>query len=190
MSGKSKQNKLSPEQKSALLEVLQTRFEANRQRHPGLRWETVQKKLDADPEKLWSLSEMERTEGEPDIVQLNREENEILFIDCSSESPKGRRSLCYDQAALDSRKQNKPGGSAIGLADEMGVNILTEADYRQLQTFGEFDIKTSSWVKTPEEIRDLGGAIFCDRRYDHVFMYHNGAESYYGARGFRSKLRV
>ena len=159
-------------------------------RHQDLNWAQVEAKLAAHPEKLWSLHEMERTGGEPDVVGNDQTTGENIFYDCSAESPKERRSLCYDQAALESRKQNKPKDSAVGMAAEMGITLLTEEQYRDLQKLGKFDLKTSSWVKTPAEIRKLGGAIFCDRRYDHVFMYHNGAESYYAARGFRGWLRV
>ena len=186
----SSQKTLSPEHAEALLSVLKTRFEKNMQRHESLEWAAVQAKLEANPEKLWSLHEMERTGGEPDVVGNDQTTGETIFYDCSAESPKERRSLCYDQAALESRKQNKPKDSAVGMAAEMGITILTEEQYRDLQKLGKFDLKTSSWVKTPAEIRKLGGAIFCDRRYDHVFMYHNGAESYYAARGFRGWLRV
>jgi hypothetical protein len=186
----SSQKTLSPEHTEALLSVLKTRFEKNMQRHENLEWAAVQAKLEANPEKLWSLSEMESTGGEPDVVGKDQTTGEYIFFDCSAESPKERRSLCYDQAALESRKQNKPKDSAVGMAAEMGITLLTEEQYRDLQKLGKFDLKTSSWVKTPVEIRKLGGAIFCDRRYDHVFMYHNGAESYYAARGFRGWMRV
>ncbi len=181
---------LSPEQQLELLTPLKARFEKNMQRHAGFAWVGVLARLDARPEKLWALYEMERTGGEPDVVGQDAQTGEYVFYDCASESPNGRRSLCYDQAALDSRKENKPENSAVGLAAEMGVELLTEAEYRALQKLGEFDRKTSSWVKTPAEIRGLGGALFCDRRYNTVFVYHNGAESYYAARGFRASLRV
>lgn len=183
-------NKLSPDEKSELIDILKTRFEKNPTRHENIKWENVQKKLESNPEKLWSLSEMERTEGEPDVVSYDKKSDEYLFFDCSAESPKSRRSLCYDRKALDSRKENKPANSAIDLANEIGIEILNEAQYRHLQSFGNFDLKTSSWVKTPEDIRKLGGAVFCDKRYNTVFFYHNGAESYYSARGFRGFLKV
>jgi len=159
-------------------------------RHKGVDWARVQAKLEASPDKLWSLNEMERTGGEPDVVGFDKKTGEFVFYDCSAESPKGRRSICYDRAALDARKQNKPKDSAIDMADAMGVELLTEEEYRALQKLGEFDTKTSSWVQTPARIRELGGALFCDRRYDTVFLYHNGADSYYAARGFRAVLRV
>jgi len=181
---------LSSEQKEALLGVLQARFEKNPARHEGLEWNKVVLKLEDNPEKLGSLHEMELTEGEPDVIGYDQEKDEYLFCDCSAESPKGRRSLCYDRKALDARKENKPVNSAMDLAAEMGTEILTEELYRQLQQLGKFDLKTSSWVETPAAIRDLGGALFCDRRYNTVFVYHNGADSYYGARGFRASLRV
>jgi hypothetical protein len=181
---------LSPDQREQLLRALQTRFEKNKNRHEGLEWAKVQAKLEAKTEKLWSLNEMERTGGEPDVVGHNSKTDEYIFCDCSAESPKGRRSLCYDREALESRKENKPGNSAVDMAVTMGIGILTEEEYRELQKLGNFDTKTSSWVKTPSDIRKLGGALFCDRRYDHVFVYHNGAESYYAARGFRGSLRV
>lgn len=183
-------NKLSSEQQSELIKVLKIRFEKNPNRHENIKWEDVQKKLESSPDKLWSLNEMEKTEGEPDVVGYDKKTDEYLFFDCSAESPKGRRSLCYDRKALDSRKENKPVNSAIDLASEIGVEILDEVQYRELQTLGNFDLKTSSWVKTPEDIRKLGGAIFCDKRYNTVFLYHNGAESYYAARGFRGVLKV
>jgi hypothetical protein len=181
---------LSAEQVAELLRILKTRFEKNTHRHKGIEWAKVQAKLEAALEKLWSLNEMERTGGEPDVVGQDKVTGEYLFYDCSAESPKGRRSLCYDRAALDYRKEYKPANSAIDLAIEMGVEILTEDQYRELQQLGNFDLKTSSWIKTPEKIRKLGGGLFCDRRYDTVFVYHNGAESYYAARGFRGSLRV
>lgn len=187
---KTMKTKLSPDEQSKLIDILKTRFEKNPARHENIKWENVQKKLESNPEKLWTLNEMERTEGEPDIVNYNKESDEYLFVDCSAESPKGRRSLCYDRKALDSRKENKPANSAIDLANEIGNEILDEAQYRHLQSLGNFDLKTSSWVKTPDDIRNLGGAIFCDKRYNTVFLYHNGAESYYAARGFRGSLKV
>lgn len=181
---------LSPEQRGALLRTLQARFEKHMNRHRGHQWPAVQARLDANPERLWSLHEMERTGGEPDVVGHDKKTGEYVFYDCSAESPNGRRSVCYDREALESRKEHKPKTSAMDLAAAMGIEILTEAQYRELQTLGEFDLKTSSWVKTPPAIRERGGAIFCDRRYDHVFMYHNGAESYYAARAFRGALKV
>jgi hypothetical protein len=182
--------KLSPEQSRELLNTLKSRFEKNMQRHKGINWADVQAKLDAKPEKLWSLNEMERSGGEPDLVGQDKNTGEYIFVDCSAESPKGRRSICYDLQALDARKEHKPENDAITMATEMGIEILNEEQYRELQLLGNFDTKTSSWVKTPPEIRKLGGALFCDRRYDHVFVYHNGADSYYGARGFRGRLGV
>jgi len=182
--------KLSSEQQEELIKILKIRFEKNPNRHENIHWEDIQKKLESNPEKLWSLNEMEKTEGEPDVVSYNKKTDEYLFFDCSAESPKGRRSLCYDRKALDSRKENKPANSAIDLANEIGIDILDEEQYSYLQTLGNFDLKTSSWVKTPDEIRKLGGAIFCDKRYNTVFLYHNGAESYYAARGFRGSLKV
>jgi hypothetical protein len=181
---------LSPEQSSDLIEVLRARFEKNMSRHDGVSWKDVQAKLEANAEKLWSLDEMERTGGEPDVVHLNGDQEDLIFIDCAAESPKGRRSICYDGAALESRREFKPANSAINMAAEMGIEILDESDYRALQRIGTFDLKTSSWVKTPGDIRKLGGAIFCDRRYNTVFTYHNGAESYYAGRGFRAKLKI
>jgi hypothetical protein len=181
---------LSPEQRAEILNLLKTRFENNMNRHQGLEWNRVQDKLEKNADKLWSLFEMERTGGEPDVVSGDQQTDEIIFYDCSAESPSGRRNVCYDREALESRKANKPENSAMGMAEDMGIEMLTEEQYRQLQAFGIFDIKTSSWVRTPDKIRKLGGAIFCDRRYDTVFMYHNGAESYYGSRGFRGALRV
>lgn len=179
---------LSPEAKDKLIQTLKKRFEENMQRHKDLKWEKVEAKLEANPEKLWSLDEMELTEGEPDVVGF--EKGEFIFVDCSKESPKGRRSHCYDRTALDARKLHKPENSLMDLANEMGIEMLNEEQYRALQDLGEFDLKTSSWVKTPDDIRKLGGAIFCDRRYGKVFTYHNGADSYYGARGFRGMLRI
>lgn len=181
---------LSPEQRSTLISVLKDRFDKNPNRHKNLEWANVQAKLEANPGKLWSLNEMERTGGEPDVIGSNTNTNEYLFYDCSAESPKDRRSVCYDREALESRKENKPKNSAITMASEMGIDLLTEEQYRELQQFGNFDTKTSSWIKTPAEIRKLGGAIFADFRYGTVFVYHNGAESYYAARGFRGLLRV
>ena len=175
---------------AGLLQTLQARFEANKARHRGLEWSKVEERLNASPKKLHSLQLMEETGGEPDVVAIDKKTGEIVFYDCSAESPKERRSLCYDRAALDARKENKPKDSAMDMANALGGEMLTEEEYRYLQTLGKFDLKTSSWVKTPDNIRKLGGAIFCDRRYDTVFMYHNGAESYYAARGFRLSLRV
>ena len=187
---KSNKKELSREQRDQLLKTLQARFEKNMNRHKGLAWAEVQTKLDAHTDKLWSLSEMERTGGEPDVVGQDKKTGEYIFYDCATESPKDRRSFCYDREALDSRKENKPKDNAVGAAAAMGIELLTEEQYRQLQTLGEFDTKTSSWVKTPVPIRKLGGALFCDRRFDTVFVYHNGAESYYAARAFRGSLRV
>jgi hypothetical protein len=181
---------LSPERRQQLLRALKARFEKNINRHQGLGWATIQAKLEANSEKLWSLNEMERADGEPDVVGHDKETGEYIFYDCAAESPKGRRSLCYDREALDSRKENKPKGNAVDMAAAMGVELLTEEQYRELQKLGQFDTKTSSWVKTPSKIRKLGGALFCDCRFDTVFVYHNGAESYYAARGFRGALRV
>lgn len=178
------------EEKEALINVLQARFEKNEARHEGMEWSKIVAKLEEQPGKLWSLNEMERTGGEPDVVGYDQEKGAYIFYDCSKESPKGRRSVCYDRAALESRKKYKPETSAVDLATSMGIDLLTEEQYRTLQELGEFDLKTSSWVSTPEKIRELGGALFCDRRYDHVFLYHNGAESYYKARGFRGSLLV
>lgn len=181
---------LTPQQRDELLKTLQSRFEKNAARHPSLNWAQVLERLEGNPDKLFSLAEMERTGGEPDVVGIDEATREILFFDCSAESPAGRRNLCYDRAALDSRKTFKPESSAMELALAMGIALLTEEQYRELQKLGEFDLKTSSWVLTPPEIRKRGGALFCDRRYDHVFTYHNGAESYYGVRGFRGSVRV
>ena len=181
---------LNVKQREELLGALKARFEKNMNRHKGLEWVKVQAKLEADPEKLWSLNEMERTDGEPDVIGYDEKTSEYIFYDCSVESPKDRRNVCYDREALESRKEAKPKDSALDMAAAMGVEILTEEQYRALQKLGNFDTKTSSWLRTPDEIRKLGGAIFGDRRYDHVFVYHNGAESYYGARGFRGSLRV
>ncbi len=177
-------------QRDELLRTLQARFEKNISRHKGLEWSKVRAKLEAHPEKLWSLNEMERTGGEPDVVGHDKKTGEYIFYDCSVESPKGRRSLCYDREAQESRKEHKPANNAMDMAAAMGVKLLTEEQYRALQKLGEFDTKTSSWVKTPADIRELGGALFCDRRYDTVFVYHNSAPSYYAARGFRGSLRV
>ncbi len=182
--------KLSPEQSEELLNTLKARFEKNMYRHAGLEWAKVQTRLEADPEKLWSLNEMERTGGEPDIVGQDPETGETIFYDCSAESPQGRRNVCYDREALEARKEHKPKDSAMNMAAAMGIELLTEEQYQALQKLGKFDSKTSSWLTTPPEIRKLGGAIFADRRYNHVFVYHNGADSYYGARGFRGSLRV
>src|SRR5579872_2093658 len=181
---------LAAEQHKELLGTLKARFEKNMNRHKGLEWANVQARLEAHAEKLRSLNEMERTGGEPDVVGHDKKTREYIFFDCSSESPKGRRSLCYDREALESRKENKPKGNVLDMADAMGVELLTEEQYRELQKLGTFDAKTSSWVKTPSAIRKLGGALFCDRRFDTVFVYHNGAESYYAARAFRGLLRV
>lgn len=178
------------DQNENLLETLQARFEKNMKRHKGIAWEDVQARLKAHPKKLRSLEEMERTGGEPDVIGHDAKTGEYLFYDCSPESPDGRRSLCFDRDALDSRKENKPSGSALEMADAMGIELLTEDEYRALQKLGTFDLKTSSWIATPPAIRKLGGSLFCDRRYDHVFVYHNGASSYYAARGFRGSLRV
>ena len=181
---------LSPEQREELLRALKARFEKNMNRHRGLEWAQVQAKLEANAEKLWALNEMERTGGEPDVVDNDKKTGEYIFYDCSAESPKGRRSVCYDREALESRKEHKPEDNAIDMAAAMGIELLTEEQYRELQQLGNFDTKTSSWIKTPADIRKLGGALFCDRRYGQVFTYHNGAESYYAARGFRGSLRV
>lgn len=181
---------LSKKQREELLKALKARFEKNMSRHKGLKWEKVHARLEANAEKLSSLNEMEKTGGEPDVVGHDQTTGEYIFYDCSAESPQGRRSLCYDREALDSRKESKPKASALDTATAIGIELLTEAQYRELQKLGKFDTKTSSWVKTPSAIRKLGGALFCDRRYDTVFVYHNGAESYYAARGFRGSLRV
>jgi len=181
---------LSEKQHEELLKTLRARFEKNMNRHPGLAWAQVRARLEAHAEKLWSLHEMEKSGGEPDMVGHDKKTNEYIFYDCSAESPKGRRSFCYDRAALESRKEHKPKNSATDAAAAMGIELLTEEQYRELQKLGEFDAKTSSWVKTPAAIRKLGGALFCDRRFDTVFVYHNGAESYYAARGFRGWVRV
>lgn len=186
----SNKKQLLPEQTNELISTLKIRFDKNMARHKGVEWDKVKARLDANAEKLWSLAEMERTGGEPDIVAQDKKTGEHIFFDCSEQTPKNRRSLCYDREALDSRKENKPKDSVIDMATAMGIEILTEEQYRELQTLGEFDTKTSSWVKTPSRIRELDGALFCDRRYDTVFVYHNGAESYYAVRGFRGSLRV
>jgi hypothetical protein len=187
---KSNKKRLSSEQQEELLDTLKNRFEKNRDRHKGIEWSKVQAKLEANTEKLWSLNEMESTGGEPDVVGYDKKTGEYIFFDCSPESPKDRRSICYDREALNSRKEHKPKNSAIDMATAMGIELLTEDQYRELQQLGKFDTKTSSWVQTPPAVRKLGGALFCDRRYDTVFLYHNGAESYYAARGFRGLLRV
>lgn len=184
------QKELSAKDREELLEVLQARFEKNMDRHEELEWARIRIRLDENPDKLRSLQQMENTGGEPDVIGVDEKTGEIIFCDCAAESPTGRRSLCYDAEALKARKENKPRNSALDLAAEMGIRLLTEEEYRQLQNLGEFDLKTSSWIQTPEKIRKLGGALFCDRRYDHVFLYHNGAQSYYAARGFRGSLRV
>jgi hypothetical protein len=181
---------LSKAQREELLKTLKARFEKNMNRHNGVEWGKVQAKLEANPGKLWSLAEMERTDGEPDVVGQDKKTGEYVFYDCSAESPKGRRSVCYDREALDARKEHKPKDNAIDMAAAMGIELLTEAQYRELQKLGNFDTKTSSWVQTPADIRKLGGALFCDRRYNTVFLYHNGADSYYAARGFRGSLSV
>jgi Protein of unknown function (DUF4256) len=187
---KSSKKELIREQREQLLKALKARFEKNMDRHQDMEWAKVQARLEANAERLWSLSEMERTGGEPDVVGHDKKTGEYIFYDCSADSPKGRRSLCYDREALDSRKENKPKGSAMDMAATMGVELLTEEQYRGLQKLGEFDTKTSSWVHTPSKIRELGGALFCDRRFDTVFTYHNGAESYYAGRAFRGSLKV
>ena len=186
----SSKKELSAEQRQELLNILKARFEKNMNRHKGLAWDKVQAKLESNPEKLWILDDMEITGGEPDVVGYDSTTGDYVFYDCSAESPKGRRSVCYDRAAWDSRKEHKPANNALDMAADMGIELLTEAQYRELQQLGTFDTKTSSWVKTPDAIRELGGALFCDFRYGHVFVYHNGAESYYAARGFRGSLRV
>lgn len=186
----SNKKELSQEQREELLGTLKARFEKNMHRHKDIEWAKVQEKLEANTDKLWSLNEMERTGGEPDVVGYDKKKDEYIFYDCSAESPKGRRSVCYDREALESRKKHKPENNAIDMATAMGIELLTEEQYRSLQELENFDLKTSSWVQTPADIRELGGALFCDRRYDTVFVYHNGAESYYAARGFRGALRV
>ena len=190
MRNNNEKGELSPEQREELLRVMKARFERNMNRHEGLEWTKVEAKLEANTEKLWSLNEMERTGGEPDVVDFDKKTGEYIFYDCSEESPKGRRSLCYDREALESRKKNMPENNIIDMATAMGIELLTEEEYRNLQKFGKYDTKTSSWIRTPSDIRKLGGAIFADFRYDNVFVYHNGAESYYAARGFRGSLKV
>jgi hypothetical protein len=190
MKAERSQRSLSSKQREELLYLLQVRFESYPTRHVGIPWSEIQAKLMANPHQLWSLNEMERTGGEPDVIGQDAESGEFLFVDCSRETPKGRTSLCYDREALESRKEHQPGGNVIDTAVEMGIALLTEEQYRELQKLGEFDTKTSSWVKTPADIRKLGGALFCDRRFGHVFVYHNGAQSYYAARAFRGMLRV
>ncbi|MDQ3046098.1 MAG: DUF4256 domain-containing protein [Bacteroidota bacterium] len=187
---KKTKNEIGTAQQKELLNTLKTRFEKNVQRHKGIEWAKVQAKLEANPEKLWSLNEMEKTGGEPDVIGMNKKTGQYIFYDCSAESPKERRSVCYDRKALDSRKEHKPKNNAMEMAESMGIDMLTEEDYRELQKFGPFDTKTSSWIITPPEIRKLGGALFGDFRYGTVFVYHNGAESYYAARGFRGSLKV
>ncbi len=187
---KSNPKKLSPEQRDRLLRALKARFEKNMNRHQGLEWAKVQAKLGDRPDKLWSLNEMERTGGEPDVVGHDKKTGEYIFIDCSAESPKGRRNVCYDREALESRKEHKPENNAMDMAAAMGIELLTEEQYRELQKLGDFDTRTSSWVRTPSDIRKLGGALFADRRYGHVFVYHNSAPSYYAVRAFRGSLRV
>jgi hypothetical protein len=182
--------RLAPKQSEDLIKALKARFENNMNRHKGLEWEKVRAKLESNPGKLWSLNEMEKTGGEPDVVGFDKKSGEYIFYDCSAETPGGRRSLCYDREGLDSRKEHKPKNSAIDMATAIGVEILSEEEYAELQKLGSFDLKTSSWVKTPDDVRKLGGALFCDRRYDRVFVFHNGAESYYAARGFRCSLKV
>ena len=182
-------SQLSPQQTAELLNILQTRFETNKLRHPSLKWPKIEAKLEADPKKLWSLNEMEKTGGEPDVVELPSKNSEIMFIDCAKQSPTGRRSLCYDRAAWEYRKQNKPVGNAVDMANQMGVEILNEAEYYELQKFDDLDLTTTSWVQTPESIRKLGGGIYCTIKYGRVWTYHNGAESYYAARGFRGILK-
>jgi hypothetical protein len=186
----SNKKELLPADRDEFLKELKTRFEENMDRHKGLEWAKVQLNLEANAGKLWSLSEMDRTGGEPDVVGMDKATGQYIFFDCSAESPKGRRSLCYDRAAWESRKEHKPANSALDVAAAIGVDILTEEEYRELQKLGEFDLKTSSWVRTPDDVRNLGGALFCDRRFGRVFTYHNGAESYYAARAFRGSLRV
>lgn len=181
---------LSAQEREELLVILKRRFEQNMQRHKGLTWDKVLARLEGQPAKLWTLNAMEQSGGEPDVAGIDKKTGECLYYDCAAESPKGRRSVCYDGEALASRKEHKPADSAVNMAEEMGITLLTEEQYRELQQVGEFDMKTSSWVQTPERIRKLGGALFCDRRYDTIFLYHNGAESYYAARGFRGMLRV
>lgn len=181
---------ISPEETTALLELLQTRFEKHPERHAGIKWQDVATRLVSHPEKLWSLKQMEQSGGEPDVVGIEESSGAFVFYDCAAESPAGRRSFCYDREALDARKANKPANSVMDVATEMGIELLTEEEYRKLQELGNFDTKTSSWIKTPAAIRKLGGALFCDRRYNHVFLYHNGADSYYGARAFRGVIKI
>ncbi len=188
--GKQNKKELSEQERNNLLNTLSARFEKNKKRHPKMDWEKIKSKIESADDKLWSLYEMEQTGGEPDVVDVDEKTGEYIFVDCSTESPKGRRSICYDPEALESRKEHKPKDSAVGMAKSMGISILTEEEYRSLQKLGEFDLKSSSWIETPQNIRKLGGALFCDRRYDTVFTYHNGAESYYAARGFRGCLKV
>lgn len=190
MSKNKMEKELSAIQRDGILGALKARFDKHLNRHKGIEWAIVQARLEANVEKLWSLNGMEQTGGEPDVVGYDKFTDEYILVDCSPESPVGRRSLCYDREALESRKEHKPNNSALGMAADMGIEILTEEQYRQLQELGEFDLKTSSWIKTPDDVRKLGGALFCDRRYGKVFVYHNGAESYYGARGFRGSLRI
>lgn len=190
MKGTETKKSLPPEEREELLNALKARFEQNMDRHKGLQWPKVKAKLEANAEKLWSLNEMERTGGEPDVVGHDKKTDETIFFDCSAESPKGRTSVCYDREGLDSRKEHRPENNAMDMASDMGIELLTEEEYRELQQLGDFDTKTSSWVKTPADIRELGGALFGDRRFGHVFVYHNGAQSYYGARAFRGSLRV
>jgi hypothetical protein len=190
MAGAKAKQKLSVAESAKLLGVLEARFAENKDRHKGIKWDSVAAKLEANPDKLWSLSEMERTGGEPDVVRHDKKSGTFVFVDCSAESPKGRRSVCFDDAALKARKEHKPKDSAANMAASMGIELLSEAEYRALQELGEFDTTTSSWVATPNDIRKRDGALFCDRRYGHVFLYHNGAQSYYAARGFRGSLRV
>jgi hypothetical protein len=185
-----KAKELTPKQRVALLETLKERFDANMNRHAAIEWASVQARLESNGAKLWSLDEMEESGGEPDVVGVDKKTGECIFVDCSAQSPKGRRSVCYDREALDARKEHKPKNCAVDMATAMGAALLTEAEYRDLQTLGQFDTSTSSWVQTPAAIRKLGGALFCDRRYDTIFVYHNGAESYYAARGFRCSLKV
>ncbi|ENX36760.1 hypothetical protein F889_00010 [Acinetobacter colistiniresistens] len=185
-----KHKKLDPEQVAALLDGLKKRFEKNMHRHKGLNWADIEDRLQQQPEKLWSLNQMEETGGEPDVVSFDSKSSEIIFYDCAVETPKGRRSLCYDRAALDARKEHKPENNAVEVAEVLGVELLTEEQYKQLQSVEHFDLKTSSWVKTPEDVRKLGGAIFCDSRYGRIFTYHNGAQSYYATRGFRGRLKI
>lgn len=187
---KTQPKELSTKEREALLKTLKARFEKNKKRHDGIAWTKVEERLVSKPGKLWSLQEMERTGGEPDVVGYDKKTGEYIFYDCAEESPKGRRSLCYDREALDSRKENKPQHNAMDMAKEIGIEMLSEAEYRELQQLGQFDLKTSSWLQTPADIREAGGSIFADRRYGHVFVYHNGAQSYYAARGFRGSLRV